>query len=494
MPTNILSVKPPDDPVDPVVLDALQAVEAAYPPVQSEQAALADLRQRGAGDAELGRISRITSAISMMRDPVMRLLFSRLPIYHHYLGEYVGLPSPPRQVRTAREYLQGKIREDGEAVEQLVDQTVERLAADVPEIVGLRDDIERALRAEGLRTGPGEPQDQLRALAARFSAGRPASTGAATMTSQASAPSTPRQRACDVGPVGDLNDSPVRAHLFDGMAPQPETIHAAANLSYVVAVGHDMGVFSAARAVVDHWGRGEWRFDGPGSATLNRDLYCLYRDPVWLPQERFAQVAAAVLGVSMEGLPPGSPVNSAYPILFNQLVDAFLQFIRDACLCEDDSIAGREGIRVAADSLSWNLEQHLTGIAVMQIRDLSDQLDEALGLINNAEVIEQAACGQRDRFAAIARLNGGDPSMVPNLVALNDTAAARNSIYNFIAPFADDHQTDAKRFDDAAKAAVVIRTMSNWYAGAAAARTLPATGTPEVLQFPSQQVAASPGR
>lgn len=42
---------------------------------------------------------------------------------------------------------------------------------------------------------------------------------------------------------------------------------------------------------------------------------------------------------------------------------------------------------------------------------------------------------QRDRFAAIARLNGGDLTMVPNLVALNETAIARNKTYNFIAPF-----------------------------------------------------------
>jgi hypothetical protein len=178
MPTHI-SVTPPD-PVDPVVLDALAAVEADYPPLGSEQAAIADLRAGGAGDAEVGRIGAITKAINHTSDQLMRLLLSRPPIYLQYLREYVALPSRPARAQAAREHIQARIREDGEAVEKLVDQTVQRVTADVPEVVGVRNVLERILREEGLRTGPDEPYDQVRRLAARLRADPPTTTGAAT--------------------------------------------------------------------------------------------------------------------------------------------------------------------------------------------------------------------------------------------------------------------------------------------------------------------------
>jgi hypothetical protein len=484
MPTNI-SVRPPDR-VDPVVLEALDVVEGTYPAVQSEQAAIADLRQRGAGDAELGRISGITNAISMTRDRVMRLLLSRPGVYLHYLEQYLALPSPPTRVQAAREHIQTSIREDGEAVDKLVDQTVQRVAADVPEVIGVRNGIERDLRQEGLQIGPGEPQEQIRRLAVERRA------GATAMTSQQPGQPQPlaitRERACDVGSE-DLNQSPVRSDLPVTTTPRPETIDAAKHLSYQIAIGHDAGVFPAAQTVVDRFAAGAWRFDDP---ALEEQLYCLYQDPIWLPKEQFAQVSASVLGITMEDLPPGSPVNSEFPKLFNQLIEALLQFIKDDCLCEHDSIAGKasqRAIELAKENLAWNLDTYMSGVAIVQIRALSKQLDEALEVINNPKIVAQAACGQRDPLAAILALSGRDPAMARNVVMQIACADARTTIYEAIVPVDGDTRTPEKRNQDAAEAAVVIRNMANWYAGLPAAKALPDMASPELLPFPTKQAA-----
>jgi hypothetical protein len=286
---------------------------------------------------------------------------------------------------------------------------------------------------------------------------------------------------CAVGTV-DLTRDPVIGDLLDAVEPRNETVQAVAHLSYLVAVAHDMGLSPAYSRLIDHWVEGDWRFDDP---ALNSRLYCVYRDGFMLPPQQFAKLTAGVLGITMEGLPAGSPVNTAYPRLFDQLIDAFIEFNNNECDRRRGFNPARQAIDVARDSIKANLEANLSGVAMMQIREQTVRLKEALDVFNHPEVIQQVACGQHDHLSAIAGLNGGGRTMIANLVALHQTAIARNDIYNFIAPFQPRTGGKKKRFRRARKAAVTIRTTAKWYA---------ANAGPEgkVMPFPGERRAMRP--
>jgi hypothetical protein len=279
----------------------------------------------------------------------------------------------------------------------------------------------------------------------------------------------------------DLTRDPVIGNLLDAVRPRNETVQAVAHLSYLVAVTHDMGLSQAYSRLIDHWAGGDWRFD---SQDLNNHLYCVYRDGFILPPQQFAKLAAGVLGITMEGLPAGSPVNAAYPRLFDQLIDAFIEFNNSECDCDGGFNPAKQAVKVARDSLEANLEANLSGVAMMQIREQTVRLQEALEVFNHPEVIEQVACGQHDHLSAIAALNGGGRTMIANLVALHKTAIARNRIYNFIAPFQAKPGKN-KRFRQARKAAVTIRTTAKWYAAKAAPEG-------KVMPFPGERRAMHP--
>jgi hypothetical protein len=257
--------------------------------------------------------------------------------------------------------------------------------------------------------------------------------------------------------------------------PRPETVQAVANLSYLVAVGHDMGLAPAYSKLIEHWVNGDWRFN---DSKLNSHLYCAYRERPFLPAEDFAKLTASVLGITLKELPSGSPVNSAYPKLFNQLIDAFIQFNEDDRVRRQGTNPARAAIAVARDNLVANLEANLTGVAMMQIRELSGRLRQALAVFNHPEVIRQVAYGQYDHLSAIANLNGSGQPMLGSLLALHDTAIARNDIYDWIAPFNQKQFTAGQRFDRALRAAVTIRATAKWFTTKAGAE-----GT--VTPFPS---------
>lgn len=134
-------------------------------------------------------------------------------------------------------------------------------------------------------------------------------------------------------------------------------------------------------------------------------------------------------------------------------------------------------------------DAHMTGVAVLQVRDLHRQRRLIEAVMTDREVIEQFACGHPDGlWAAVSNLNHGNYGSIGKLLALQEVAIARNDIFNWIEPF-DEQYADLEK---AILGAVTISTAESWYAGrptGARYELPPRPGRPE-LDTPAEELAS----
>jgi len=92
----------------------------------------------------------------------------------------------------------------------------------------------------------------------------------------------------------------------------------------------------------------------------------------------------------------------------------------------------------------------------MRIRELLLDLDTVQSLLADAEVISQVACGHRDGVLAVVNiLNGRDPSVTPNAVAISRADEARTELLTLVADTSVDFD-DNDTFDQAVEAATTL--------------------------------------
>ncbi|MFI1994042.1 hypothetical protein [Actinoplanes sp. NPDC020271] len=240
----------------------------------------------------------------------------------------------------------------------------------------------------------------------------------------------------------------------------PKLITAAAALADITTVGDAIGVFEARAALVSRWAAGEFRFTSDRVETL---LYCLLREPRDLTDADRRGVQARVFGTP--GAPAGTEANPAFPALFQGLVTALVSFDREQY--STGYPAGRTPspaqARVAAEEVRYNLDQAVTGVTGRQIRDLRAELDRALFLLKNDEVIQQVAGGDRDGiWAVVSRLVDRNGAGSRDLVAQFAAMKARRAIFawlEFEPGVGGDPEKQA--FEAAVEAAVTLRALES---------------------------------
>jgi hypothetical protein len=470
----------PPDPVDPILVDPAtraaveeQSFDADTTPTMDDVIArfpegkLAELTDHLNGDTDLDGATRVTLSFK--------------GVYTACLDGYLAgrndrSVKQTRPATAAREVVR-QAREH--AVPRLVGVTLDRVGEEGGlDLSDVREDLERALLREGLRTERGGPQAQIAALAERL---RAPSVQAAPVSGSTLPPRPMRapepvianpeiddpviesvwgrhwQRSCAVADES-LDTDPVISGLVQ-LDPDPDFVHAAAHLLYLAAL-EEMGLIRAFEHLVERFTSGVGRFD---EDRINNVLYCLHTgDEHLMPRSERLELMAAILGVALDGLSPGAPVNTEFLVLFRQLVRGLLQIREERCHCRGRFVEDLQAVKFSTLALKANIQAHMTGIAVMQIRDLRRQRRLVERVMTDPDVIEQFACGHPDGlWAAVSNLNHGDYGSIGRILALHEVAIARNRIFAWIEPVGGQNQD----LDSAIAGAVTISTAESWYAG-----------------------------
>jgi hypothetical protein len=436
--------RPASTRLDPQAEEALDRVEQAY---DLDDAAIDDLTATHGPE-----IRRITNALRNMRlEPERKLVLSRPRIYANYLLQHFqDVTDPERR----------KPRSSAEAVASRATEAVDRFER---ELAGLRDQDQARDRrpppARDRRRGRDQVRDRDRdkdrdQADDRYPArGRVRAGGGRQGLLYGTCPEP--TLVCDPLPCAvsgvDLEDDPADSVLeldFDPLA-----VHAVKHLAHTVAFGEQLGVFPAFDALLSQWDDGAWLFTDP---DLNDALYCLLRRDSRMTRRDRHELAAAVVGVRSDDLPPGARVNTGFTQALQQLVQEILRVQEAECTCERLDVASRASVVFAVDQLRFNINANVSGAALMRIRELLLDLDTVQSLLADAEVISQVACGHRDGVLAVVNiLNGRDPSVTPNAVAISRADEARTELLTLVADTYVDFD-DNNTFDQAVEAATTL--------------------------------------
>jgi hypothetical protein len=232
-------------------------------------------------------------------------------------------------------------------------------------------------------------------------------------------------------------------------------------LAHAVAVGEQLGVLPAFEALIAQWNVGAWLFD---NHELNNALYCvLRRDDRMTPRDRHL-LAAAILGVRSNDLPARASFNDGFPQAFQQLVQEILHVQDAECACEQGDEVNRGTVVFAVDQLRFNIDANMTGVALMRIRELTEDLENVQAILADDEVIGQVACGHHDGVLAVVNvLNGRGPSVTPNAVAISRADDARTELLRMVAE-EQDFALDGV-FDEAVGYATTLDAAEAWLTG-----------------------------
>jgi hypothetical protein len=410
--------------LDPGADEALDRVEPAY---DLDDAAIDDLAASHGPE-----IRRITNALNRTRlEPHLKLVLSRPRIYAQYLLQHFqDVPDPERR----------SPRSSAEAVAARAQEAVDRLQQELATLGDRNQTEERDADQSG---------DQYRDR--DRDPGPAAGDGPRGLLGNCPEPAL----LCDPLPCAvsrvPLDRPPADIGLelhFNALA-----VHAVKHLAHTVAVGEQLGVFPAFDALLAQWDEGAWLFT---NNDLNDALYCLLRrDSRMTPRERH-ELAAAVLGVRSDDLPQAARVNTGFPQALQQFVQEILRVQEAECACERLDVSSRATIAFAVDQLRFNINANVNGAALMRVRELLGDLDTVQRILARREVVEQVACGHRDGVLAVVNiLNGRDPSVTPNAVAISRADEARTDLLTLVADDYTDFD-DNDTFDQAVEAATAL--------------------------------------
>jgi hypothetical protein len=426
--------------LDPRADEALDQVERAY---DLDDAAIDDLAATRGPE-----IKRITNALDRTRlEPNLKLVLSRPRIYAHYLLQHFQDVADPEQ-RSARS--------SAEAVASRAAEAVDRLQQELSRL-GDRDRDQDRDRTQDRDQYLADDKDPDRGR-------RRGRTVGGRLRGLLDGDCPDPALLCDPLPCAvsgvALEDPPVDSVLelrFDPLA-----VHAAKHLAHTVAFGEQLGVFPAFDALLAQWDDGAWLFT---DADLNDALYCMLRRDSRMTQRDRHELEAAVLGVRSGDLPPGARVNAGFPQALQQLVQEILRVQEAECACERLDVASRATVVFAVDQLRFNINANVSGAALMRIRELLLDLETVQEILANPEVVGQVACGHRDGVLAVVNiLNGLDPSVTPNAVAISRANDARTDL---LALVADNYTNldDNTTFDRAVEAATTLDAAEAWLTG-----------------------------
>jgi len=237
---------------------------------------------------------------------------------------------------------------------------------------------------------------------------------------------------------------------FDDIEEQgviADNILAAGALDYIYELGEHLGIFKLVDVLVLNWSSGAIDVvDGPAADKLYR--YWKLRDERSTTEER-GLVYKRVLNKGNVVLLSRMVANEHFSGLMNNLMSEVASYIEkterlDEGLSETSPVS-KSRIYQATKELQYNLTEYCTGMAHMQAREMYAQLQAALDLLGDEEVIAHfGGLRRKSLWTVIEKLSKSEFGASPNIAAIRALAVYGNEIFQWIANF----DGDSSRLDD----------------------------------------------
>jgi hypothetical protein len=236
-------------------------------------------------------------------------------------------------------------------------------------------------------------------------------------------------------------------------------ILAAGALDYVYVLGEHLGVFRLADALVLRWAAGALDVaQGPTAGRLYR--YWKLREERSSPEER-AMLYKRVFDRGDAQLLGGMVVNEHFPTLWGDLMTEVAKYIeKSEGSSLSESFVSRMPVYQATRQLQFNLTEHMTGMAHMQVTEMYAHLREAMDLLSSPEILDQYASGRRRSvWTVIERASKDEFGTAPNIAGLRTLAVDGNRIFKWIAEFDQGavRSEDFRAFVDAAESWILAQ-------------------------------------
>jgi hypothetical protein len=236
-------------------------------------------------------------------------------------------------------------------------------------------------------------------------------------------------------------------------------ILAAGAVDYVFELGERLGIYRIVDALVLNWSSGAIDVaDGLAAQRLYR--YLRRRDERSTSEER-GMLYKRVLAKGNTKLLERMVANEDFGRLWNSLMSEVARYIdkteRVTEGTSERSPVSRAGIYQATRELQYNLTEHCTGMAHMQVSELYFQLQECFEILRNEEIIAHFGGSRRkSMWTVIEHLSRQEFGEAPNIGAYRRLAVEGNVVFRWIAEFNDSPSPDQfSRFLTAAEAYIL---------------------------------------
>jgi hypothetical protein len=242
---------------------------------------------------------------------------------------------------------------------------------------------------------------------------------------------------------GALTDWDFTVDTFDSIEEQgvvAQNILAAGALDYVFNLGERLGMFKLADALVLRWASGTFDAE-PGAPSADLYRYWKLRSERISAEER-AMMYKRILAKGDGNLLSGMVENEAFPDLWGALMSKATDFLeRSEENASSDRQVSRQPIYQATKQLQYNLTEHATGMAHMQITEMYHHLLEAKKVLEHA--IDYFSTGSRKSlWTVIERASREWFDEAPNISAIRSSAIDGNKVFQWIAAFDQSNVTD----------------------------------------------------
>ena len=154
---------------------------------------------------------------------------------------------------------------------------------------------------------------------------------------------------------------------------------------------------------------------------------------------------------------PRMVVNTSFGQLWHNLMEKVTDYIELSSDALRETAVSRIPIVRATRDLQFNLTEHMTGMAHMQVTDMYMQLREAFELLGAPEISSQLSAGRRRSvWATIERLHREEYESVPDVAGIRTLAVEGNKVFQFIGELDGGvGDADFETFKDAAEAWII---------------------------------------
>lgn len=212
-------------------------------------------------------------------------------------------------------------------------------------------------------------------------------------------------------------------------------ILAAGALLYIYYLGERMGIFNLVDVLVLNWATGLIDVvEGEGVKKLYR--YWKLREQRMTTQERM-MVYRRVLNLGNGEVLSRMTINEHFPNLWRNVMTEVAEYIDKKERSKSDpyySPVSITGIELAAKDLAYNLTEYTTGMVHMQIREMYAQLQRAIEILRDEQVLSHFGGTRRKTLSkVIETLSKQEYQKSPNIAAVRTLAVEGYKILQAIA-------------------------------------------------------------